>query len=504
MNTETPQKNTVLRAPVVAIMGHVDHGKSTLLDYIRKTNVVEGEAGGITQHISAYEVGYEYEGKPRNITFLDTPGHAAFSHMRSRGAAAADIAILIISAEDSIKPQTREAIEVIKSHHVPYIVAINKIDKPNADPEQVKSDLLELGIYVEGYGGDIPFAKISAKSGEGVNELLDTICLLADLEEFTGDADAPASGFVIESHRSSKEGLSATLVIKNGIIKKGDYVVVGDTMAPTRIMRNFAGQNIDEAMQSSPIQIIGFDNMPYVGKTFQTYHSKKEAEEAVANCVEDTNCNTHAYIPSDGEEVNVVPVIIKSDVLGTGEAIKDEIEKLNGGGVYFKVLKQETGSINEGDLMLALSDKSSIILGFNVSVDSKTKKVNEFDEIEIATFNIIYKLTEWLAEQKEKLRFKKQVDIIQGEAKIIKLFSWHKGEGVVGCKVESGTLGKGEVFKLSRHGEVIGKGKITEIQQAKQSVRNVSGAKTEFGMMMNANIDPTLGDIVQTYIVEEK
>ncbi|MCA9353149.1 GTP-binding protein, partial [Patescibacteria group bacterium] len=268
------KEKTIERSPVVAIMGHVDHGKSSLLDYIRKSNVVEGEAGGITQHIGTYEVTFD-DGK--RITFLDTPGHAAFDNMRHRGGSIADIAILIVSAEDSVKTQTKHAIEVIKKNDIPFLVAINKIDRPAANPDKVKTDLLEEGVYVEGYGGDIPCNLISAKAGTGVDDLLESLILLADMQEMTGDLNKLATGYVVESHRDPKEGISATLVIKNGALKKGQFVVVEDSITPTRMLRDFSGQNIEDAHFSSPIQLVGFDKMPTVGSRFATFETKKDA-----------------------------------------------------------------------------------------------------------------------------------------------------------------------------------------------------------------------------------
>ena len=264
-------------------MGHVDHGKSSLLDYIRNSNIVAGEAGGITQHIAAYEVAHtDASGVVKKITFIDTPGHAAFSAMRNRGARVADIAILIVSAEEGVKTQTVEAIKTIITANVPYIVAITKIDRPNANPERIKSELLEHGVYVEGYGGDIPVNAISSKTGEGIPELLETILLLAEFQTFTGDPTKLASGFVVESHLDEKRGVSATLIIKDGTISRGQFIVAGTSMTGTRIIEDFAGKSIESATFSSPICITGFSIVPDVGSEFQTFETKKEAEEAVS------------------------------------------------------------------------------------------------------------------------------------------------------------------------------------------------------------------------------
>jgi translation initiation factor IF-2 len=282
----------VPRPPVVVVMGHVDHGKSTLLDYIRKSNVVESESGGITQHISAYEVTHKDEnGVDKLITFLDTPGHEAFSKMRSRGATTSDIAILVVSAEDGIKAQTLEAYNTIIESKIPYIVAINKIDKPNANIDKVKMDLVEKGIYLEGLGGDIPFVPISAKNGTGVNELLDMILLVSMMHESTGDRSELASGVIIEANREPKRGISATVIIKNGTLRTGMFVASGEAIVPTRIIENFLGKPIKEATFSSPVRLVGFISMPEVGNTFQTFKTKKEAEEYVQKFKEEKLSN---------------------------------------------------------------------------------------------------------------------------------------------------------------------------------------------------------------------
>ncbi|MDQ5949816.1 MAG: Translation initiation factor, partial [Patescibacteria group bacterium] len=279
MNT----KGVTVRPPVVVIMGHIDHGKSTLLDYIRKSNIVDKEAGGITQHLSAYEVIHKDEkGESRKITFLDTPGHAAFSGMRERGATVADIAILIVSAEDGVKAQTIEALNTIVEAKVPYLVAINKIDRPGANVEKAKMELMEKGVYLEGYGGNIPYVEISAKAGTNIPALLDTILLVADMENFTGDSSKTARGIVIESNMDPKRGISATMVIKDGTLSKGMFLVVEDAIVATRIMEDFLGKTISEVSMCAPVRLIGFDKVPAVGSVFESFNTKKEAESAVA------------------------------------------------------------------------------------------------------------------------------------------------------------------------------------------------------------------------------
>lgn len=494
--TRTP--NTTERSPVVAIMGHVDHGKSTLLDYIRETNVVAGEAGGITQHISTYEVHLD-EGK--RITFIDTPGHAAFDEMRHRGGSVADIAVLIVSAEDGVKTQTKHAIEVIKKNNIPFIVAINKVDKPNANPDKVKTELMEEGIYVEGFGGDIPVNLISAKTGVGIDELLQTLILVAELEEMKGDRNKLATGFVIESHRDPKQGVSATLIIKNGTIKKGQFVVVDDTITPTRMLRDFSGTNIDEAYFSSPIQLVGFDKLPPIGSTFATFETKKDAEQAIAEFNEIKHeLAERAEILQVPDGVALVPIILKTDVAGTAEAISGEIEKMTTDEVIFKIIKQETGAINESDVKLALSDENTIIIGFHVDEDSNIKNLNEYESLHIKHFDIIYKLTEYLEEIYQQRRIKKEVEIEQGKIKILKTFSRQKEKAVVGGSVLSGTLSVGDQFKIIHNEESIGYGIITGLQQGKVETKSVTGEKTECGMMITSKKEVSEGDILVSFI----
>lgn len=496
-------KNKNERSPVVAIMGHVDHGKSTLLDHIRKTNIVDGEAGGITQHISTYEVTLENN---KRITFLDTPGHAAFDNMRHRGGSIADIAILIVSAEDGVKMQTKHAIEVIKKNEIPFIVAINKIDKPDANPDKVKTDLLEEGIYVEGYGGDVPVNLISAKAGTGVDELLESLLLVAEMEEMTGDPEKLATGFVVESHRDPKMGISATLVIKNGSIKKGQYVVVDDSITPTRILNDFSGKTIESAYFSSPIQLIGFDKLPNVGSRFTTFETKKDAEQAITEFKDiEYEIKEHTGMMQVPTGVALVPIILKTDVAGTGEAIAGEIEKLTTDDVIFKILKIETGSINESDVKLALSDPNTIIIGFHVDQDPNIKNLNEYESITIETFEIIYKLTEWLSDLYEERRIKKEVETIQGELKILKIFSKQKTKIVLGGSIIDGAISLNDTCNvLSNDSTKKGTGKITNLQQGKTETKRVIDAGTECGMMFETNADIAEGDILQSFIVEIK
>src|SRR3989338_3217331 len=326
--------STAERPPIVAVLGHVDHGKSTLLDFIRKSNVVAGEAGGITQHVAAYEVEREVVNPStglrvkKRITFIDTPGHAAFSAIRARGASAADIAILVVAADDGVKAQTLEALQSIRDAGTPFIVAINKIDKPNADQDRTIRMLLDEKVYLEKYGGDVPWAAISAKAGTGVEELLDLILLVAEMEGFKGDTSAAAHGYVIEAHRDQKRGLAATLIIKNGILKSGMAVLAGHAIAPVRIMESTAGKSLKEATFSTPVQLIGFDSLPQVGEEFHTYKNKRAAEEARPAFVPMDRSAGKAPLAEGETGPFEMPVIIPADASGSLQAIDQEVPKL--------------------------------------------------------------------------------------------------------------------------------------------------------------------------------
>lgn len=491
----------ITRPPVIAIMGHVDHGKSSLLDYIRKSNVVAGEAGGITQHLSAYEISYTPEdGTARRITFIDTPGHAAFTSMRMRGATAADIAILIVSAEEGVKAQTIEAIKTIKQHGVPFVVAINKIDRPNANPERIKTELMEHEVFIEGYGGDTPCVSISAHTGQGVGDLLETLLLMADLHEFKGDTEKLAEGFIIEAHMDEKRGMTALLVIKDGSLAKGSFVVAGSSYASTRIMEDFQGKNLDDATFSSPVRIIGFSALPSVGSPFYTVATKREAEDLAAKTRQEELTASRKTI--DEDERALIPLIIKSDVVGTAEAIEQEVAKLANDVAAFKVIKKGIGTIGEADVQLAIADPSTIIVGFHVDVDRKAKDVQGADTLTIKTFDIIYKLTEWLADEIETRRPRRVTDEVLGRAQVAKVFSSQKQNHVLGCIVQEGALSLNKEARLVRKGELVGLGTIENIQRGKSNAQTVS-APDDCGLLFVSKHEPQQNDILEIVIRTE-
>ncbi len=487
------------RQPVIAIMGHIDHGKSTLLDYIRKSNIVAGEAGGITQHLSAYEITIPYQESQAALTFLDTPGHAAFTGMRERGASAADIAVLVVSAEDGVKAQTLEALSTIKNAGIPFVVAINKIDRPEANIEKTKLSLAEHEVLVEGFGGSVPWVGISAKVGTNVTELLETILLVAEMENFTYDATKKAEGIIIESRLESKRGIAATAIIKDGVLKKGQFVVAGTSYTTTRIMENFLGQSIDEAPAGTPVQLVGFDVLPEVGAGIVVFDKKRDAEDYIE---ETLRSNKKAVDHTEGVGKKIVPLIIKTDVFGTAEAIEKELKKMHVEGLYIKIIGKGIGAIGEADIKLAQSDKETIILGFNTTLDAAGRDLNEKVGATVQTFDIIYKLTEWLAEELERRRPRIETREVIGTAKVLKTFSKTKERQVVGCRIVEGTIKDGAKVTIVRRDFPLTEGTIVEVQQARQKLKEIS--EGECGLMVECKTDIAEGDVLEAFIMVTK
>jgi translation initiation factor IF-2 len=495
------------RPPIVAIVGHIDHGKSTLLDYIRKSNVVESEAGGITQHLSAYEAVHKNQSGEHTITFLDTPGHEAFAKMRSRGLEVADIAILVVSSEEGAKPQTLEALKLIESVGIPYIVAFTKIDKPGANLEKAKMSLLEHNVYLEGLGGNIPFVAVSGKSGEGIPELLDLILLAAELEEISADYDAPAEGTIIEAHVDNKRGNTATLIIENGSLGSGMFVVSGEGVAPVRIMENFAGKSITEGRAGSPVIIVGFSSLPKVGMRFSTVKSKKEAEALAREAYIASRPSSPAPVRKKAEDEGaaeeeklhvILPLVIKTDVAGVADAVEHELAKLpQDPRLEVKIVSRAVGPISEGDVKLAASSEApGIVVGFNVKVEGVARELAERMGVEIGVFDIIYKLTEWLGEEVAKRQPREKAEEQSGLARLIKIFSTAKGKVILGGKVEDGELKLGDEVKVMRRDLELGRGTITGLQTQKTEVKKVEAGK-EFGAQVKTSVEPASGDNLQ-------
>ncbi len=502
------------RPPIVAVVGHIDHGKSTLLDYIRSTNVVEGEAGGITQHLSAYQAVHENASGKHAITFLDTPGHAAFVGMRSRGLEVADVAILVVSAEEGIKPQTTEALDLIKSAGIPYVIAFTKIDKPGANLERAKLSMLEHQVFIEGMGGDVPWVGVSAKSGEGIPELLDLILLAAELEDIKADASLPGRGLIIEAHTESKRGNTAMLIVLDGTVHSGTYVVAGECTAPVRIMENFKGLPIKEAGPSSPIRIVGFSPLPTVGTQFEVVANKKEAEakasafrssaprSALKGASPSVTPESQDTAPASQGPALIIPLIIKTDVAGTGEAVVHELTKLpRHDNLEVRVVARGVGAVTESDIkMLAGSSTPGLVVGFNVKIESAARELAERQGVTVNTFDIIYKLTEWLSEIIEERRPRARVEEIKGAAKVLKFFSAQSGRVVLGGRVEEGALSEGTEVRIMRRDEEIGRGKIVSLQTGKTQTKKVE-AGVEFGAMLKTEVLVAAGDHIEAVAI---
>jgi translation initiation factor IF-2 len=509
-------KNLIIRPPVVVIMGHIDHGKSTLLDYIRKTKVVEGEAGGITQHVGAYQAIYtSADGIQHPITFLDTPGHAAFCNIRERGAQSADIAILIVSAEDGVKPQTVEAYKNIKDAKIPFLVAITKTDKPNANIEKTKTSLGENEIYVEGWGGDVSCIPISSITGEGISELLEMIILMAEMANLTTNPEVNAHGVVVESTLDTRKGISATLLVKDGTIREGTFIVAEGSYSPVRFIENFKGEKIKSATASMPAKILGWNTIPACGALFVTVGSKKVAEEMIEiwnekqkKIMSDFDKTTKkAPVKTEGlenkeesdkPETVIIPIIIKADVIGSLEGVKHELAKIHHDNVSLSIISSGIGDINENDVKMATSDPRTIIVGFNVKPDKKTSAMIDRSPIplNVKTFSIIYELSEFLNQAVIEKIPKVYIEEVSGCAKILAIFSKEKDKQVVGGKVESGTIGNGNEVRIMRRGTEIGRGKIRELQSKKIKVSEVA-LGFEFGMMVEAKMEIAVGDRVE-------
>ena len=499
------EEDLVERPPVVTIMGHVDHGKTTLLDYIRNTDVVSGEAGGITQAIGAYSVKY----KDKSITFIDTPGHAAFTEMRARGAQITDIVIIIVAADDGVMPQTKEAIDHAKAAGVPIIVAINKIDKPDANVEKTLTSLTEAGLTPEEWGGDVIVNKISAKSGEGVNELLDNILLVAEMNEYKANPSRYATGTVIEAKKDDKVGSTATLLIQSGTLRLGDPVVVGNFYGKVRTLKNDKGQNIVEAKPSTPVEVTGLSEVPNAGDKFMAFESEKEAkkvadERALRAKAADTNFtgmsleDLFSRIQEGQKEINVV---LKADVNGSLEAVKSALEKIDIEGVKVKVIRADVGAVTESDIVLA-SASNALVIGFNVRANNKTLDTAKSYGITIKNYDIIYKLVEDMEQAMKGMLDPEYEEKVVGELEIRKLFKYSKVGLIAGCHVLNGTININNKARIIRDGVVVYNGEVNTLQREKESVKEVK-KDMDCGITLTNCQDYKENDIIEVYELVE-
>lgn len=503
---KTEQGMKTPRPAVVAVLGHVDHGKSSLLDYIRKTNVVGGEAGSITQRLGAYEVIHETrEGAARRITFLDTPGHEAFKGIRERGASAADIAVLVVSGEEGVKPQTIEALRYIETAKIPYIVAITKIDKPHALAERVKQGLAEHKVFVEGYGGDIPCTALSSKTGEGIGELLEMILLVADLHPVATDSKKFASGFVIESNCEQRSGISSTLLIKDGTLRKGSFVAAEEALAPVRFIKTARGERVSEAGAGQAVCVTGWNAVPRIGARFASVATKKEAEKQTGAFFETKRRkNVPRKLTSAATQNTVtIPVIIKADAGGSLEAVEHEIKNQKTEQVELAIVSRGIGALSESDLKTAASCRAPLIVGFNVGIDASAQSAFERSGIPFAAFDVIYQLAEWVAVKVKERAPKVRVEETGGAARILKLFSAEKDKQIIGGKVSEGELRRGDEFRVLRRDAAIGAGKIRELQHQKGKIEKAP-KDSEFGALVNSTVAIAVGDRIEVFTIVER
>lgn len=502
---EDDEKDQVERPPVVTIMGHVDHGKTTLLDYIRKSNVASGEAGGITQAIGAYSVKY----KDKSITFIDTPGHAAFTEMRARGASITDIVIIIVAADDGIMPQTKEAIDHAKAAGVPIIVAINKIDKPEANIERVMTGLVENGLTPEEWGGDIIVNKISAATGENVDELLENILLIAEMEGYKANPSRYASGAVIESKKDSKVGSVVTLLIQNGTLRLGDPIVIGNAFGKVRTLKNDLGQNIVEATPSTPVEVTGISEVPSAGDKFMAFESEKQAkqiaeERKLRSREQDTNFSGMSLEDLFGriqEGVKEINVVLKADVNGSLEAVKNSLEKITVDGVKVNVIRGAVGAITESDIVLA-SASDAIIIGFNVRGSSKTMDIAKQYGVSIKTYDIIYKVVEDMEKAMKGMLDPEYEEKVTGTLEIRQIFKFSKVGLIAGCHVLSGTIRNNEKARIIRDNVVVYNGSIKSLQHEKDQVKEVK-KDMDCGLTLENCQDYKEKDIIEVYDLVE-
>lgn len=500
------EEDLVKRPAVVTIMGHVDHGKTTLLDTIRKTNVANYEAGGITQAISAYQVKVRDE----LITFIDTPGHAAFTEMRARGASITDMVIIIVAADDGVMPQTKEAIDHAKAAGVPILVAINKIDKPGANIERVMSELAEYGLTPDSWGGDTIYTNISAKDGTGIDELLDNILLVAEMENYRANPSRYASGSVVEARLDKQVGPIVTILVQNGTLRLGDPIVVGTSYGKVRTLKNDKGEEITEAKPSQPVEITGLNETPSAGDKFMAFESEKQArsigearkkEEHLKQNAKGTMSleDIFAKIKEGTKEINV---IIKADVNGSSEAVKNSLEKIEVEGVKVKVLRSSVGAITESDIVLA-SASNAIIIGFNIRPNNSIRDYAKEKGVEIRLYDIIYKAVEDMEDAMRGMLDPECVENVTGSAEVRQLFKFSKVGTIAGCYVLDGAIKSNSKVRIIRDSAVLYDGVINSIQREKDTVKEVKKG-LECGITISNFNDIKVGDIFEAYEIVEK
>jgi translation initiation factor IF-2 len=504
---DEPASELIIRPPVVTILGHVDHGKTTLLDAIRHTNVAEGEAGGITQHIGAYQV----ELKGRTITFLDTPGHAAFTAMRARGAQGADIVVLVVAADDGVMPQTKEAIAHAKAARVPIIVAMNKIDKSNADRDRVKQQLAEAGLVPDDWDGETIVVPISAKRKVGLEDLLEAILLVADNMDILANPKGRVIGTVIEAERDRAKGVLATLLVQNGSLKVGDIVAVGACYGRLRAMFDYRGRKLHKVGPSTPVSVMGLNDVPQAGDLFMVVESEREARELV---YERQQANQQAASASravvtleqlfdrfQAGELRELRLIIKADVQGSLEPIVSSLNDMSKGDIKINILHAETGNIGENDVMLAAASRA-IVIGFDVQADSAARRLAEAEGVSIRNYDIIYRLTEDIEKALKGMLEPEEKEVVLGHAEVRAVFHISKVGNIAGCRVTDGEIRRNARIRVLRSGQNIYEGAISSLKHLQEDVREVRTG-FECGIGIKNFDDIQAGDRLECFMIEK-
>ena len=513
MKDEAVSEIEVTRPPVVTVMGHVDHGKTSLLDAIRETDVASGEAGGITQHIGAYKVRIGKPDSPafgREIVFLDTPGHEAFTRMRARGAKVTDIVVIVVAADDGVMPQTLEAVDHAKAANVPIIVAVNKIDKPDAQPDRVKQQLGDRGLVPEAWGGSTVFVDVSAKKKQNLDLLLEMICLVADLGNLKASPDRPAVGTVIEAKLDRGRGAVATVLVQNGTLRAGDSFIMGNTFGKVRAMFDDRGRATQEAVPSTPVEILGLEGMPDAGDTvlvvadrdkakgIAQYRKMKERESQLAKSSRVSLEGLAEQIKQAG--VKELPLILKGDVTGSVEVLADSLQKMSTEKVRIKVLHTGVGAITESDILLA-SASNAIVIGFNVRPERKAADLAEQEGVEIRMHSIIYELQDEIKKAMLGLLEPTIKENYVGRAQVLNIFRIPKVGTIAGCRVVDGSIKRDAEIRLMRDGEQVFKGKLSSLKRFKDDAREVTNGM-ECGMGIAGFNDIQVGDTVEAFVTE--
>ncbi len=497
--------NMVVIPPVVTIMGHVDHGKTSLLDTIRKTKVAAGEAGGITQHIGAYQV--EVDGK--KITFLDTPGHEAFTAMRARGAQVTHIAVIVIAADDGVMPQTREAIDHARAAKVPIIIALNKIDKAAANPDHVKQQLAEIGVVIEEYGGDVVCVAVSARKGTGINDLLEMILLVAEVQDIRANPNRPASGVIIEARLEKNTGPTATVLIQQGTLKMGDNIVVGSLSGKIRAMFNDRGKRIQKAPPSTPVSILGLPEVPHAGDRLEVVADERTARQKASQVAEQRRNELMPlgqvsldtlYMQMQEGKVKELNIVLKSDVQGTSEAIKNALTKVGEENIKVRLIHEGIGNVNETDVHLAAASRA-IIIAFNVKADGAAQRQAQKEGVDIRHYNVIYKLTDDIQAALTGMLEPTFHEVIEGHAEVLQTFKAGKSTIIAGCRITDGKVLRSAQARVLRKDAKIFDGKIASLRRGKDDVREVASGY-ECGIVIEDFNEYAVGDIIEAYAQE--